>query len=72
MNKSRYSCCYPFEEKDLPNAKKTFLIKVENVFKIFDIQNEQELIKGRFSKYFPLGPTKEPVITLHSALGGDN
>lgn len=45
MNKSRYSCCYPFEEKDLSNAKKPFLIKVENVFKIFDIQNEQELIK---------------------------
>lgn len=60
MTKSRYSCCYPFEEKDFPNAKKNFLIKAKNV------------IKSRFSNYFPLGPTKEPGITLHSALGGRN
>lgn len=72
MNKSRYSCFYPFKEKELSNAKKYFLIKAKNVIKILDIQNEQELIKSPFSKYFSLGPTKEPGITLHSALGGCN
>lgn len=57
MKKSRYSCFYPFKEKELLNAKKYFLIKARNVIKILDIQNEQELIKSPFSKYFPLGPT---------------
>lgn len=52
--------------------KKPLLIKAKNVIKILDIQNEQELIKSPFSKYFPLGPAKEHGITLHSASGGCN
>lgn len=44
----------------------------KNVIKILDIQNEEELIKSPFSKYFPLGSTKEPGITLYFALGGCN
>lgn len=51
---------------------KNFLIKAKNVIKILDIQYEQELIKSLFSKYFPLGPTKEPGITPCSALGRCN
>lgn len=49
--------------------KTHLMIKAKNVIKILDIQTEQELIKSPFRKYVPLGSTKEPGVTLHSALG---
>lgn len=58
--------------KELSNAKKYSLIKAKTLIKIPGILNEQALIKNTFSKYFPIGPAKEPDTTLDSALGGYN